>query len=164
MQEKLKITNRLIPNGLIFLWVEKELIFDVRTCLTIAVFFFFFDVIVILRQAVKILMNWGFIYVENLVWVKKGVNNKFVTQPYPYFKRTKLSLLIFRRPSDVMHDRFFARCFGFDWIGYCAFWASCVQCGVLCLILIVSQKPLELRHQRNPDVCFDFVRDYKGIK
>jgi N6-adenosine-specific RNA methylase IME4 len=105
---KLRINDRVIPKGLIFVWAPKELI----------------------PQTVKTMSGWGFLYVENLVWVKKSVNNKIVTQPYKYFARSKESLLIFRKfcrgneshPSSKK-----------DW-------------------------HLELRHQRNPDVIFDFLR------
>ena len=60
--------------------------------------------------------RWGFTYVENLVWVKKEVNNKISTRNSTYFRKSKLSLLIFRkvspkhvelrhqRTADVCHD------------------------------------------------------------
>lgn len=64
--------------------------------------------------------NWGFIYVENLVWLKQDVNNKLAKQEYSYFRKSKKTLLIFKNADG-----------------------------------------LELRHQRNPDVVFDFVRERK---
>ena len=60
-----------------------------------------------------------FYYIENMIWVKKQVNNKLAEEKYDYFRKSKLSLLIFRRTSG---------------------------------------ESVELRHQRNPDVYFDFVR------
>jgi len=97
--EKLNISS-LIPNGYIFMWVEKELI----------------------TEAVLIMNKLKFTYVENLVWVKQSVNNRVITQNYKYFKKSKASLLIFKKGEGI-----------------------------------------ELRHQRNPDVVFDFVRQNKGI-
>ncbi len=46
--------------------------------------------------------KWEFIYVENLVWVKKNVNNRIVTQDYKYIRKSKSSMLIFRKiePRD----------------------------------------------------------------
>ena len=41
--------------------------------------------------------KWNFIYVENFAWVKKSVNNKFVSQPYKYFQKSKTTLFIFRK-------------------------------------------------------------------
>lgn len=84
---KLRFTKQLVPNGLVFVWVEKELIMDV----------------------VKQMRAWDFLYVENFVWVKKTVNNRFVTQPAPYFKKSKLSLHIFRKAVqetlELRHQR-----------------------------------------------------------
>jgi hypothetical protein len=48
-------------------------------------------------QVFKVMKKWNFIYVENFAWVKKSVNNKFVTQPYKYFQKSKTTLLIFRK-------------------------------------------------------------------
>jgi len=111
---KLKISDKVIPKGLIFIWVPKELI----------------------PLVVKTMSHWGFLYVENLVWVKKSVNNKIVAQPYKYFSRSKESLLIFRK--------------------FCGASAAGASNG--------NKKDwqLELRHQRNPDVVFDFVRKKGG--
>lgn len=41
--------------------------------------------------------KWGFTYVENLVWIKQDVNSKIVYQEYRYFKKSKISLLIFKK-------------------------------------------------------------------
>mmetsp|Transcript_2503 Transcript_2503/g.3308 ORF Transcript_2503/g.3308 Transcript_2503/m.3308 type:complete len:424 (-) Transcript_2503:40-1311(-) len=95
MIEKMKLQS-MIPKGLIFMWVEKEVIID----------------------AVTMMENWGFQYVENLVWLKQDVNNKIAKQEYSYFRKSKKTLLIFKNADG-----------------------------------------LELRHQRNPDVVFDFVRE-----
>ncbi|KAL6050740.1 Myb-like domain-containing protein [Balamuthia mandrillaris] len=70
----------LVRNGLLFIWVEKELIPRV------------------MRMAAK----WGFTYVENLAWVRQSVNNKTVEEPSPYFRKSKLTLLIFKKmPSSL---------------------------------------------------------------
>jgi len=102
---KLKITDELMPKGLIFIWVEKELI----------------------PKVFKVMKKWNFIYVENFAWVKKSVNNKFVAQPYKYFQKSKTTLLIFRKFTVDAKDQ------------------------------------LELRHQRNPDVVFDYIKR-QGLK
>ena len=86
----------LIPgSGFLFVWIEKEMILDM------------------LRIAEK----WGFHYVENFCWIKKNVSNKFVKEPYTYFNKSKLTMLVLRKDGDI-----------------------------------------ELRHQRNPDCVFDFVK------
>ncbi|ELR15231.1 MT-A70 protein [Acanthamoeba castellanii str. Neff] len=72
---KLKITDALLPKGLAFVWVEKELI----------------------PKVFALMKKWNFIYVENFAWVKKSVNNKFVSQPYKYFQKSKTTLFIFRK-------------------------------------------------------------------
>ena len=40
-------------------------------------------------------IEWN--YVENLVWVKQTANNKTECQDYKYFKKSKVSLLIFKK-------------------------------------------------------------------
>jgi N6-adenosine-specific RNA methylase IME4 len=61
--------------GFVFAWAEKEAI----------------------ASCVKLMQRWGFIYVENLAWVKQNVNHKFVKEDYPYFWKSKCNLLIFRK-------------------------------------------------------------------
>lgn len=90
----------IVPVGFIFMWVEKEVISDV----------------------VRTMMKLEFTYVENLVWVKMEPNNETATQDSTYYRKSKMSLLIFRKGDG-----------------------------------------LELRHQRNPDVIFDFVRNDKEL-
>lgn len=65
------------------------------------------------------MQKWNFIYVENLVWVKKLANNQVSSQKSTYFRSSKSSLFVFRKDS---------------------------------------QEHIELRHQRNPDVIFDFLK------
>ncbi len=50
-------------------------------------------------QVFAVAHKWGFNYVENFVWVKKTVNNKFYSTDYKYFRKSKLTLLIFRKPG-----------------------------------------------------------------
>jgi len=97
---KLKICEKLIPMGFIFIWLEKEII----------------------PEAVEVMRRWGFVYVENFVWIKKHVNNRIVTTDSRFFRRSKTSLLIFRRHANN-----------------------------------TDENSLELRHQRNPDVDFDYA-------
>jgi len=84
---KLKIDEKLLPAGFIFCWVDKEII----------------------PEAVKVMKKWGFIYVENFVWVRKHVNNRIATDPSAYFCRSKQSVLIFRRDGphsvELRHQR-----------------------------------------------------------
>ena len=70
-------------------------------------------------KLVKMLEGKGYNYVENLAWVKQRVNNTFAEQSSDFFKRSKITLLFFRKNTN---------------------------------------EQIELRHQRNPDVYFDFVR------
>ncbi|KAI8086472.1 uncharacterized protein BX664DRAFT_335884 [Halteromyces radiatus] len=87
--------HQVVKAGFLFIWIEKEWI----------------------RELVRITKDWGFKYVENFCWIKKNVNNQIARQPFRYFNKSKLSLLIFRKDGDT-----------------------------------------ELRHQRNPDCVFDFIK------
>ncbi|ORX95161.1 hypothetical protein K493DRAFT_315148 [Basidiobolus meristosporus CBS 931.73] len=87
--------SRIVPVGFLFVWIEKEYLPDI----------------------VQIADKWGFKYVENFCWIKKNINNQIACQPSAYFRKSKLSLLIFRKEGDI-----------------------------------------ELRHQRNPDCVFDFIK------
>lgn len=107
--------EKLISVGILFVWVEKEIISQVIQILI--------DKNDIFLKIVKELAKCDFTYVENLVWVKHTVNNQSLIQPYTYFNKSKSTLLLFKRGTG----------------------------------------PLELRHQRNPDVVFDYVRDFKGM-
>ena len=95
---KLKITDNLIKCGLLFIWTPKELYWRV----------------------INALQSWKFEYVENLVWVQLTPNNKLLRTTSQFFKKSKLSLLLFKKTSSLK---------------------------------------FELRHQRNPDVVFDFVKE-----
>ena len=92
-----------MSSGFIFIWVEKV---DIP-----AIF--------------KVMSKWKFVYVENLVWVKKHANNRVATEASPYFRRSKASLFIFRKDSPTH---------------------------------------IELRHQRNSDVHFQFLQQPQGMK
>ncbi|CAO3587848.1 unnamed protein product [Absidia cylindrospora] len=87
--------NQVVKAGFLFVWIEKEWI----------------------RELVRITKDWGFKYVENFCWIKKNINNHIARQPFEYFSKSKLSLLIFRKEGEI-----------------------------------------ELRHQRNPDCVFDFIK------
>ncbi|KAJ1969922.1 hypothetical protein H4R35_006014, partial [Dimargaris xerosporica] len=75
----------LTPNGFLFIWVEKELLPDI----------------------IRIAMAWKFKYVENFCWIKKRVNNQIACLPSAYFRKSKLTLLIFRKEGeiDIRHQR-----------------------------------------------------------
>ena len=90
--------DRLVPHGYIFIWVEKEFIQEIVTTMKRA---------------------WNFSYVENFVWVKQSVDNTFCLEPYKYFQKSKVTLFIFRRDTEL-------------------------------------SRKMDIRHQRNPDVYFDF--------
>lgn len=74
---KWPVTDKLIPKGFLFIWTEKELIPRVLT----------------------MAQKWGFHYVENFAWVKFDVNNKIHTEDYAYFRKSKLTLLMLRKPG-----------------------------------------------------------------
>ncbi|KAJ3032352.1 hypothetical protein HDV00_007601 [Rhizophlyctis rosea] len=85
----------VIPYGFLFIWAEKEL--------TPAI--------------LKAAEGWGFRYVENFAWIKRGIDNRIARLESPYFLRSKVTCLILRKEGDI-----------------------------------------ELRHQRNPDCEFDFIK------
>ena len=93
---QLAFPHEKMKGGFIFIWVEKE---DIP-------------------QIFRVMAQWNFVYVENLVWVKKEANNRVSERDSPYFRRSKASLFIFRKETDVH---------------------------------------IELKHQRNPDVIFQFL-------
>ncbi len=86
---KLNFSKRLMQDGMLFVWVEKEYIRDV--CV-------FFE-------------DQGFYYVENMVWVMLDETMRsevlktnlidatpaFIRDDYCYLKKTKKTLLMFRR-------------------------------------------------------------------
>ncbi|KAJ1914967.1 hypothetical protein IWQ60_008613, partial [Tieghemiomyces parasiticus] len=75
----------MTPNGFLFVWVEKELLPDM----------------------VYLAARWRFKYVENFCWIKKRVNNQIARQTSTYFRKSKLTLLIFRKEGeiDIRHQR-----------------------------------------------------------
>jgi hypothetical protein len=56
-----------------------------------------------LKQAVV----WGFRFVESFCWIKKGMDNRIVTQPGFFFNKSKTTCLIFRIGDtiDMRHQR-----------------------------------------------------------
>ncbi|CAO3646137.1 unnamed protein product [Cunninghamella blakesleeana] len=85
----------IVPAGFLFIWTEKEWI----------------------RHFVRMAQGWGFKYVENFCWIQKNLNNQISKRPSAYVRKSKLTLLMFKKDGL-----------------------------------------LEIRHQRNPDCIFDFVR------
>lgn len=74
-----KLSSRLIPKGFLFIWIEKEYI----------------------AKFVLMAKKWKFHYVENLVWIKRNVNNKFHRESYIFFAKSKLTLLILRKGGEM---------------------------------------------------------------
>jgi len=71
--------SRLVQQGFLFIWCEKEYI----------------------PNLIQICDKWGFKYVENFTWIKKYINNRIVRQPYTYFNKSKITCFIFRKEGDV---------------------------------------------------------------
>jgi len=71
--------SRLVKQGFLFIWCEKEYI----------------------PNLLEICDKWGFKYVENFTWIKKYVNNRIVKQPSPYFNKSKITCFIFRKEGDI---------------------------------------------------------------
>ena len=91
-KKSFSIPTTVMKDGLVFIWVEKEYIFDLIKCFE----------------------KLDFFYVENVCYVmldqirKKeiddsreiDINDSFVRQEYQFLKKTKKTLLIFRRMSQ----------------------------------------------------------------
>lgn len=75
----LSITDELIPFGFIFIWTEKELIPDI----------------------LQVAESWKFHYVENICWVRHEINNKISYQDARFFRKSKLTLMVFRKDGDI---------------------------------------------------------------
>ncbi|KAJ1736069.1 hypothetical protein LPJ61_000212 [Coemansia biformis] len=76
----------LVPGGFLVAWCEKELLPDM--C----------------EMAEK---SWGLKYVENFCWVLQQTNNHIARLESAYFRRSKVTLLIFRSVGDleIRHQR-----------------------------------------------------------
>ncbi|KAJ2414163.1 hypothetical protein H4218_001528 [Coemansia sp. IMI 209128] len=74
------VHRMLVPGAFLFTWCEKELLPDM--C----------------EIAEK---QWGLKYVENFCWVRHQTNNHIAKLPSNYFRRSKVTLLIFRREGDL---------------------------------------------------------------
>lgn len=70
--------NNLCPTGFIFIWAEKEF----------------------LASVVKLMDDWGFLYIENLTWVLLHPNNSILKLDYKYTRKSHLTLLIFRKNGE----------------------------------------------------------------
>ncbi len=77
---KLNITTKLIETGFIFIWVEKQLIAEV----------------------LDVMLEWGFKYVENLIWVRENIDNTIRREPHTYFNKSKSTLLMCRKVVVVV--------------------------------------------------------------
>jgi len=106
----------------------------------------------VLSQTLDALALEKFQYVENVSWIRKDIGNKFVCDhesDEDTFRHSKMTLLVCRKvrrsAAVVLRD--------------------CVLClpQLTCASLLqISSTSLELMHQRNPDVVFDFVRQEAG--
>eukprot|EP00347_Sterkiella_histriomuscorum_P002955 403366155 len=94
---KLVFPQSLVYDGILFIWVEKEYIMDV--C--------------------KFLEDQNFFYIENMCWIMLDENMReevektrlqdatpaFVRENYTYFKKSKKTLLMFRRLSTDVNNK-----------------------------------------------------------
>ena len=71
----LKLTEKLMPTGIVFIWVKKQQI----------------------GRVVKALETHNLYYVENLCWLKEKPSNDFSYGGNPYFRDSHETLLIFRK-------------------------------------------------------------------
>jgi len=69
----------LCPVGFVFIWVQKP------------------DILAVVVQ----MRQWGFCYVENLTWVFLHRNNRIMRLPSPHFRRSHLTLFLFRKDGRV---------------------------------------------------------------
>ncbi|RUS23395.1 hypothetical protein BC938DRAFT_475113 [Jimgerdemannia flammicorona] len=97
-----------------------------------------------LPAIVRMADAWGFKYVENFCWIQKRVNNGIAKREYRYFNKSKLSCLIFRKVSDI----FLVRSTFLERHGDRGDYVE----------VMISEGDVELRHQRNPDCVFDYVK------
>ncbi|KAJ2162590.1 hypothetical protein GGF46_000593 [Coemansia sp. RSA 552] len=76
----------LVPGAFLFTWCEKELLPDMCDL------------------AEK---SWGLKYVENFCWVRQHTNNHIARLESAFFRRSKVTLLIFRREGslEMRHQR-----------------------------------------------------------
>ncbi len=73
--KNLNLSRKVMPTGIVFIWVRKEYI----------------------GRVIKALEVHDLYYVENLSWVKQSTDNTFVHGESPYFSAVHETLLIFRR-------------------------------------------------------------------
>lgn len=78
----LDLSDEVIPQGLAFVWAEKEEI----------------------AELFSIMSEYGFEYVENFCWVKQAANNKRLRTSSAFFRKSKLSMLIFRKRNTGSPD------------------------------------------------------------
>lgn len=92
---KITIPKSVMQDGMLFVWVEKERINDV-----------------VLHFEAQ-----GFAYVENMCWVMLDESKRreveryhtvdatpaFVKKEYPFLRKSKQTLLMFRRTEDLKH-------------------------------------------------------------
>ncbi|KAJ2008723.1 hypothetical protein H4R26_000042 [Coemansia thaxteri] len=74
------VHKMLVPGAFLFTWCEKELLPDMCGVAE---------------------REWGLKYVENFCWVRQQTNNHIAKLPSSYFRRSKVTLLIFRREGDL---------------------------------------------------------------
>ena len=73
--KRLNLSRKVLPTGIVFVWVKKTQI----------------------GRVISALETHDLYYVENLCWVKEQTSNTFVESQSPYFRETHETLLIFRR-------------------------------------------------------------------
>jgi hypothetical protein len=91
----------LVPKGFLFMWVEKQHLLPV----------------------LEMGMAWGFRYVENLVWIKKGPNNRWANENSSVLSRSKATMLMMRRVSA---SGFFFSFLLQSWFTHCCSLFACL--------------------------------------
>lgn len=90
-------------------------------------------------EVVQVFETKGFNYVENICWIHKNVNNKIRESDYTYFRIAHSTLLVLRKYGPIDCDSVFGT-------------------NLCCNRLGKSAETIQLQHQRNPDVVYDFPR------
>ena len=71
----MKICEKVLPQGFIFIWTPKSAF----------------------SKVMDIMTSWGLTYVENICWAKFTLGNKINTKDSPYLNTSKSTLMIFRK-------------------------------------------------------------------
>lgn len=100
-------------------------------------------------HVIKMGHKWGFRYVENLAWIKLNNDNTIARQKYKYVSKSRCTCLILRREMVCILE--FSKSYLLDPHHY---HVKCQSDG----------EDIELKHQRNADCVFDFIKNRKEGK